>query len=193
MTQNKRYAVTGGIGSGKSAVIRLLEARGFPVLSCDAISDRLWNDREYRAGLSRLFPSCTREGDIDRKALSALVFSSPEACDRLDAYAHPRIMEELLVQSSRFPVSFSEVPLLFEKHLEGYFDGVIAVRRPVEARIASVMARDGLTREEVTARMARQVDPGTLGGGNCYLLENAGTEKDLANALDVLLKTKLGL
>ena len=61
MTPSK-FAVTGGIGSGKSAVCNMLKKRGFPVFSCDRINRALLEDAEYLKGLAALFPACFRKG-----------------------------------------------------------------------------------------------------------------------------------
>ena len=177
MMQSKRYAVTGGIGSGKSAVLGFLQAWEFPVFSCDAISHELWQDEEYLGGLMARFPSCVKGGILQRDALSALVFADEDAYRRLNAYAHPRIMAELMKRTEGI-LSFSEVPLLFEGGFETMFDGVLAVRRDREARIAAAMRRDGSTREAVVRRMDRQLDPAAL-DGRCVVLENDATLEEL--------------
>ncbi len=184
--QSKRYAVTGGIGSGKSAVLGFLKEWGFPVFSCDAISHELWKDESYLSGLEARFPGCVRGGTLDRKALSALVFEDENAYLRLNAYAHPRIMEELLKRTEGM-LSFSEVPLLFEGGFEKMFDGVIAVRREKEVRVAAVMERDGSTRAAVLRRMARQIDPQTL-DGRCIVIENDSTREVLREKTKCALK-----
>ncbi len=183
--QSRKYAVTGGIGSGKSYVLGLLAKKGYPVFSCDAISRELWGREEYRAGLLKRFPTCEEGGEIGKEKLSQLVFSDEEERRRLNAYAHPRIMEALFARMEREAVSFAEVPLLFEEGLEGAFDGVIAVYRDREARIRSILERDGCTREEAEARMRIQFDPARLSEKKCFVLENG---ERLSEDLDAALK-----
>ena len=179
MTQSKKIAITGGIGSGKSALCAILRGYGYAVFSCDEISARLWKDAAYLERLAEAFPDCLTDGTIDKGKLTKKVFSDDAARRRLDEIAHPAIMERLLGEMAAHAVSFGEVPLLFEEGLEGLFDGVIALRRPVEQRIASVRARDGLGEKEIKARMAVQLDAAELDGKDCFLIENDGAPQTL--------------
>ena len=184
MKRSRRFAVTGGIGSGKSFVLARIREKGYPVFSCDEISRELWTDGKYRAELAERFPACTQNGEIDKAALTALVFSDSTALRRLEAFSHPRIMERLLARMDREEISFAEVPLLFEGGYERCFDGVIAVTRGEGERISAVMARDGLTEEEVRRRMAQQIDPAELAKKRCFILQNG---EHLAEDLDAIL------
>lgn len=187
MMQSKKFAVTGGIGSGKSAVCRLIAKRGFPVFSCDEISHALWEEPEYRKGLAERFPACTAEGEIDKKLLGNLVFSDPEARMRLERYSHPRIMERLFSAMDAEPFSFAEVPLLFEGGYERLFDGAVVVRREKDARIAAVQARDGLTRDEILRRMQNQCGEEARRGAHCYFIDNDGSLSELDGKVGALL------
>lgn len=172
MTQSRKYAVTGNIGSGKSTVLEILKDLGYPVFSCDEISRGLWQQAEYTEGLARLFPSAVRGGKIGKAPLAALVFSDPSALRTLNAYSHPRIMEELFRRMREYPLSFAEVPLLFEEGLEGGFDGVIAVRRERNARLCAAAERDGSDPSEIERRAANQLDPALLEERDCVIVEN---------------------
>ena len=185
MTRNRKIAVTGGIGSGKSAVCAILKKKGFSVFSCDEISRELWGEPLYRAGIAALFPQLGRE-NLQREAAS-LVFSDSTARARLDEYAHPRIMERLFARMEGLPLAFAEVPLLFEGGFERLFDGVIVVLRGQEARIASVCARDRLTEEEALARIRSQYDYAALPDG-CLTVTNDGDLAALALEIDGILE-----
>lgn len=187
--QSKRYAVTGGIGSGKSTVCAILAKKGYPVFSCDEISRELWQDGAYRRALARLFPACTKGGEVEKKALAAYVFADPRRLARLNAYTHPIIMEELLRRMEGHAVSFAEVPLLFEAGFETRFDGVIAVRREEALRLDAAAARDGASREEIRLRMRSQFDPAQYEEKNCLIAENNGTQEELERCVDRLLAT----
>lgn len=161
MKQSKRYiAVTGGIGSGKSTVARLIGAMGYPVFSADAAARDIYSDPCVLAEVRRRFPACIRDGEVDRKALADVVFSDKAALRALDSITHPAIMRRLwdAMRAAQGRLVFAEVPLLLEGGYEDAFDGVIVVRRPREERIRAVIERDGLTREEVLSRMKNQFD-----------------------------------
>lgn len=192
MMQNKKIAITGGIGSGKTFVCGLLKARGFCVFSCDEISRALWKSAEYRALLVQEFPDCASGGDIDKPRLTAKVFSDESARERLNALSHPLIMKKLIsLMDAVNGASFAEVPLLFEGGYEGLFDAVIAVRRSRVERVRAVSSRDGMSEREISARMAAQFPAERLEEKSCYILENTDVEQ-IGARLDEILK-KIGL
>lgn len=184
-----KIAVTGGIGSGKSAVCRILKERGYPVFSCDEINRTLLSEKSYLDGLCALFPACVKDGKLNKAALSALVFSDKEALKTLNAYAHPRISERLRREmEGTEKTCFAEVPLLFESGMTKQFDGAIVVLRNKEERIRAVVTRDGLTAEKAEARMKQQFDyDGPLPDG-CLVIENDGDEAALREKVDEALK-----
>ena len=184
-----KFAITGGIGSGKSAFCRILKERGYPVFSCDAINRALWQDKDYLHGLLERFPSCAAADGIDKKALSALVFSDRNALEALNAYAHPRIYASLQEQmdAAKKPC-FAEVPLLFESGMPALFDGVIVILRGREERIRSIVRRDGLTPEQAEARIREQFDYDSPLPPGCFVLRNDGDERALEQKADALLK-----
>ena len=184
-----KIAITGGIGSGKSAVCRILKERGYPVFSCDEINRTLLSEKSYLDGLCALFPACVKDGKLNKAALAALVFSDKEALETLNAYAHPRISERLQRDmDGAKKTCFAEVPLLFESGMTKQFDGAIVVLRNKEERIRAVVARDGLTAERAEARMKQQFDyNGPLPDG-CLVIENDGDEAALREKVDEALK-----
>lgn len=189
MTQSKKFAVTGGIGSGKSELCRILRRHGFAVFSCDEITAELWRQQDFLHELSLRFPDCCAEGRIDKNLLTKRVFSDPEARRALDDFTHPIIMDRLIAQMSNCAVAFAEVPLLYEGGYEGMFDGVIAVRRAEDVRIAAVMARDGLSTEQVRARMNSQLDASALAEKGCYILENNGSLAEMERKTMQMLRS----
>lgn len=186
MTQSsRRIAVTGGIGSGKSALLCHLGER-FPVFSCDEINRRLLGEEDYLSALRGIFPDCFEGGALDRKALSEKIFSSEEARERLNALSHPLILARLARETSAYPLSFSEVPLLFECGLCGYFDGAIVVLRDRASRVKALLER-GLGEEEIARRMAAQRDWETLPHSDeipLYFLKNDGNLEELFRKAD---------
>ena len=184
-----KIAITGGIGSGKSAVCRILKERGYPVFSCDEINRTLLSEKSYLDGLCALFPTCVKDGNLQKTALAALVFSDKEALKTLNAYAHPRISERLQRDmDGAKKTCFAEVPLLFESGMTKQFDGAIVVLRNKEERIRAVVTRDGLTAETAEARMKQQFDyNGPLPDG-CLVIENDGDEAALREKVDEALK-----
>ncbi len=187
MKQNKRVAVTGGIGSGKSSLLAIFREMGYTVVSCDEVSARLWEDGAYRKELAQLFPDCVLNGQLNKSVLSALVFADDLAREKLNAFSHPYILRRVL-ENMKEGLCFAEVPLLFEGGYEGLFDAVIAVRRKRETRIAAVRTRSGLSREEVEQRMRCQFDESNLEEKNCMIVQNDGNLHDLHDAAKEIIK-----
>lgn len=186
MTQNKKIAVTGGIGSGKSAVLASIGAHGYPVFSCDEIYRELCSEKEFLQALGERFPGCVKGGKLDRTALADLIFHDRSEREKLNSFTHPRIMERLFARMEEHPLSFAEVPLLFESGNADRFDAVIAVMRDRDARLGAAIGR-GLSESEALARMASQRD-WELPPPNVLILENNGTLETLNKKVDELLK-----
>lgn len=156
----KKIAITGGIGSGKSTAAQIIESLGYPVYSCDEIYKDVILSSEYIEQIKKYFPSCVINESIDRKLLSAIVFSNNEKRNILEAIAHPLIMQRLNAQMNMAPADFvfAEVPLLFEGKFESNFDSILIISRSLEDRIESIAERDNLTRDEIAKRIESQFD-----------------------------------
>ncbi len=157
--------LTGGIGSGKSAVAERFAQHGAAIVDTDAIAHALTAPGgaalpALQAAFGRAI--LTKEGALDRAALRRRVFAAPAARARLEAILHPMIRAEVEVQLSRlanadFCYGVLVVPLLVETG--AYRDRIqrtLVVDCPPELQIARVMARSGLTRAEVEAILAAQ-------------------------------------
>jgi dephospho-CoA kinase len=190
----KRLGLTGSIGSGKSTVARLLRARGIPVLDADAIarevSSRADVLREVQAEFGQEY--VLKDG-LNRTKLAELVFQNPEARAQLNAIIHPKVRQEMLTRQAELErhgarIVVQDIPLLFENGLETLFDAVILVDAPLELRVARVLARDQITREQVLARDAAQMPASKKRQKTPFVLENNGDEAHLAEQLDRVLE-----
>ena len=162
-------AITGGIGAGKSEALKSFARHGAATISSDDIVHQLLReDAEVRAALLERFGTGILDdaGNIDRAAISRIVFDDREALAWLEGLLHPRVVahylewRESLAQLPEPPrVSATEVPLLFEVGGETRFDAVVAITAPDElrrerARVSSPEQRESrlLPDEEKTAR-----------------------------------------
>ncbi|GAA6747032.1 dephospho-CoA kinase [Thermus brockianus] len=175
--------ITGNIGSGKSTVAQLLRAWGYPVLDLDLLAERARENKKEE--LRRLFPEAFRGGVLDRRALGRLVFADPERLRALEDLLHPeirRLLEEELARLEA-PLVFLEIPLLFEKGWEGRVDATLLVAAPWEERLRRVVARSGLSPEEVLARERAQMPEEEKRKRATWVVENAGSLAELEGAL----------
>ncbi|RIH81833.1 Dephospho-CoA kinase [Meiothermus luteus] len=151
--------LTGSIGSGKSTVAGFLRERGVPVLDADALARE--GAEVFKGEICRMFPEACRSGEVDRRALGALVFADMEARRRLEGLLHPYVRARLREETERaraegVPLLVQEIPLLFEAGREREFDGVLVVAAPEDQRRRRVVAR-GLSEAEFEARDRAQL------------------------------------
>ncbi len=185
-------AVTGGIGSGKTAVCENLRACGQFVVSCDDAYSELLNDDKFTAMLNENFNGVlTAEGKLDRKKLSAIVFSDKEKLNKLNELTHGPIMARVKELCKDKVLAFCEVPLLFENCFEKYFDNVIVVLRNRQERIDSVVKRSGLNYEEVLLRINSQYNYEKGEFADYFVIRNVGDLSDLKYRTEEILKKLL--
>ena len=159
MKRNKLYvAVTGGIGSGKTTVLKILKDLGYPAVSADAEAREIYGDEEILEKVRALFPACFENGILRREKLAAFVFSDEKLLQKLNEITHPVIMQKVFQAMDRAEskIVFAEIPLLFEGNYQSLFDKVIVVMRNMEDRIRAVAERDGLSRTQILARIKKQ-------------------------------------
>ena len=155
-------AVTGGIGSGKSVVSRIVAAMGYPVYDCDSRAKMLMdNDRSMKTAIADCIDrGCiTADGAIDRKALAAIVFNDKEKLAALNSIVHGAVAADIRSWIDRNPVAnkfFIETAILYQSGLDAMVDEVWEVKAPADVRISRVMKRNGLARHEVEARINSQ-------------------------------------
>ena len=193
----RRLGLTGSIGAGKSTVARLLRERGLTVLDADAEARRVTEQPEVLAELEAAFPGVVVGGTLDRAGLAARVFGDPAQVARLNALTHPRVRArmaaleaEAAARGERWVVQ--DIPLLFEGGLEKGMDAVLVVDAPLELRLERALARGGLTREDILARDARQLNSEEKRQRATLVLDNSGPLDALERQLDAALR-QLGI
>lgn len=190
MKQSKKIAVTGGIGSGKSTVMKIIAGKGYPIFSCDEIYSQLTSDRDFLNILRHSFGDILNsDGTLDRKKLSEIVFNNPAKLAELDKITHPAIYKEMFRMADEAGgICFCEVPLLFESGAESLFDGVIIVMRNEEQRIKSVTARDKLPEQDVKKRISNQFDYNSADFTMYYVIHNNGDLSELEWQTEEIIK-----
>lgn len=153
--------VTGGIGSGKTEVSRVLSESGIPVYDSDSAVHRLYReDKALRSSVAEAFGQevVTPEG-VNRTVLSKIVFSSSASLERLESIVYPALLKDFRSWQNGLDSAYSamESAIAFEKPVfKDIFDFIIFVDAPEEERIARVCGRDGISAEDVRRRMASQ-------------------------------------
>ena len=190
MKQSKKIAVTGGIGSGKSTVMKIIAGKGYHIFSCDEIYSQLTSDSDFLNILRHSFGDILNsDGTLDRKKLSEIVFNNPAKLAELDKITHPAIYKEMFRMADEAGgICFCEVPLLFESGAESLFDGVIIVMRNEEQRIKSVTARDKLPEQDVKKRISNQFDYNSAVFAMYYVIHNNGDLSELEWQTEKIIK-----
>jgi dephospho-CoA kinase len=192
-----RIAVTGGIGSGKSAVTSRLAAHGAVVIDADALArDAVERGTPGLAAVVEEFGDgvLLPDGSLDRSALAAIVFTDAERRAALEAIVHPlvgRRSQELLDAVPPDGVVAYDVPLLAESaHLgrvEG-FDVVVVVTAPLETRVARLVAR-GLSETDARARIAVQATDDERAAIADHVIDNSGDLEALDASVEELWRS----
>ncbi len=176
-----RVGLTGGIGSGKSEVARILGELGAYIIDTDALArEAVAPQSDGFMQIARTWPQVIRNNALDRTALAEIVFSDADARARLNAIVHPhvrRLAREREAFAKPGQTLVHVVPLLFETNYLDDLDESVVVVAPEEQRIARIVARDGIDEERVRARMAAQVAPEEARRRADYVIEN---DADLA-------------
>jgi len=190
-----RVGLTGGIGSGKSAVSSRLAARGAVVIDSDVLA------REVVAkgtdGLAEVVEAfgndvLTAEGELDRPALGRIVFGDESARRRLEAIVHPRVRAraaEIEAQSPVAAIVVHDIPLLVETGQVDRFDLVLVVDAPVDVQLERLTAERGMTDEEAKQRVASQASRAERLAAADLVVENSGTLVDLDHRIDEVWAT----
>ena len=154
-------ALTGSIGMGKSTVATMFAKAGIPVFDADATVRRLQGPGGALVErIEHRFPRTTRDGAVDREALSAAVLGQPEELAALEALVHPAVHHErtrFIVDHANAAALLFDIPLLFETNGETAFDKVIVVSASPQVQRQRVLSRPGMTEAKLNAILARQM------------------------------------
>lgn len=190
--------LTGGISTGKSHLSDTLRGKGVPVVDADRISHAV--TALGGAAIPRIREAFgadyVRDGELDRKALGALVFSDPEALAKLNALTHPLIFDEMQAQiaeaeKSGAPVVVLDVPLLFETGFDRLCDEVWCARIPKKLQLERLMARDALTRAEAESRIGSQMSAWEKRRRSDRYIDTRGTKDESAAKVSAMYEELL--
>ncbi len=158
--------VTGGIATGKTTVVRMLEKLGAPVIDYDLLARKVvepgepaWKDIVGYFGEEILF----KDRSLDRKKLSDIVFQDVEKRKILESFTHPRIYEaserrvEKIVEKDPNAIIQLDIPLLIEQNLQNMVHKVLVVYIPRETQIERLIERDRISREAAVDRLGAQL------------------------------------
>jgi dephospho-CoA kinase len=178
-----RVALTGGIATGKSHVLRLIADRGVPTIDADVLSRQVvqpgtpgFDAVRQRFG-DRVVDS---QGQLDRRRLGEIVFDDDNARRSLEGIVHPAVYEAIAgwwgeLARAGAAMGVADIPLLFETGREGDFQRVIVAACAPETQRARLMARDNLSEDEADRRLAAQWPIATKASRADFVIDTDGT------------------
>lgn len=195
--KTKVVGLTGGIGSGKTAVAHYMQSKGIPVYISDLEAKKVMEFPEIIAQISNAFGTDMIDANkaLDREKLASIVFNEPEKLKQLNSIVHPAVKKHFdnwIMQHQKFPVIVKEAAILFEIGSYKDCDMIITVSAPLETRIERVLKRDKTTREKILQRINNQLSDEERIARSQFVVKNENfdeTKKQVDEILN-LLKNK---
>ena len=172
----KIVGLTGGIGSGKSTVLKQFEDLGIKTYSADKAAKKLINsDEDLIESIKGLFGDNIYKNNIlDTIKLSKIVFQDSHKLESLNSIVHPAVAKDFksFIKTNYGDYIVKEVAIIFETNTEDNYDKIILVRAPIEDRIKRVVLRDNITKDDVIRRVNNQIDDSTIIDKCDYIIDN---------------------
>lgn len=188
-------AITGGIGSGKSVVSRIMNILGVPVYDCDSNAKRLMvSDGFIASELKRMFgEECYEEdGTLNRQYIASCIFTDKQNIKRVNSLVHPVVKRDFELWATRQNAELVavETAILYESGMVGAVDKVLVVWTDRETAIKRVVERNAMNRNQVENRLDNQMSTDDLLLLSDYSLYNDGDEPLLPQVIDLIEQLK---
>ena len=189
-----KVGLTGGIGAGKSTVADLFSQKGAVVIRSDELARQVIEPRTpgFQQVIDRFGKDfINSEGYIDRAKLAQIVFQDDAALKDLEKIVHPLVRSktnQIIDQHTSETIIVNEIPLLLEKKMESLFDFLVIVISSEKNRLER-LAQRGLTTEQATARMAKQVSDDERKAAADFLIVNDGNLDQLEADVEKIWQT----
>ena len=174
-----KIGLTGGIGSGKSTIAKIIATLGYPVYISDFKASELINrDEEIKKHLIELFG----------KDIYQPIFNDKEAIKQVNGIVHPAVTRDFMewCSAQRRPLLFFESAILFEAKLENLFDYIILITTDLETRVERVISRDSTTREKVIERVNNQMSDEIKQTKSDFVIYNNNDDKVIKQILSII-------
>jgi len=195
-----KVGITGGIGSGKSTVCRLLERNSYRVLYADEIAKELLdNDREIRNKILDCFgPEYFQDGKPNKKLIADNIFSDTQKLQKINSILHPpviKIILEKMREAESEKIIFVEAALIYEAGMEDLFDYIIVITADESTRIERTAEQRAESEDSIRKRIQMQISEEDKIGAADFVIHNNGTEEELEKKSDFIvgLVLKIGV
>ena len=189
-----KVGLTGGIGAGKSTVADLFSQKGAVVIRSDELARQVIEPQTpgFQQVIDRFGKEFVNsEGYIDRAKLAQIVFQDDAALKDLENIVHPLVRSrtnQIIDQHTSETIIVNEIPLLLEKKMESLFDFLVIVISSEKNRLERLSQR-GLTTEQATARMSKQVSDDERKAAADFLIVNDGNLDQLEADVEKIWQT----
>lgn len=188
-----KIGLTGGIGSGKSTIAKIIETLGYPVYISDRRASILINqNQDIRKALIQRFGDTIYlpEGGLDKQQLASIIFNDKNAIREVNHIVHPIVTLDFLdwCQMQKKEILFFESAILFEAKLESLFDHIISISTDMETRIKRVIARDATNREKVIERINNQMPDSDKLAKSDFVIYNNDEDQIVKQILDIIIQ-----
>lgn len=185
--------LTGGIATGKTTVSHLLAAAGLGVINADLLVKEIYATEEALQFVRGNFPEVISDGGIDFRHLRQKVFSDADAKTKVEAFIYQRLPAAFkrAYDGCRSEVVIYDVPLLFERGMEEFFDVTVLVYAPRKIQRARLMKRDGLLEDMADRILDQQMDIELKRSKSDLVIDNSHTEEELRLEVQQFLRTIL--
>jgi dephospho-CoA kinase len=184
-----RVGLTGGLACGKSFVGKLLEGMGAHLIQADELGHRVLapDGEAYQPAIAEFGPDILEpDGRIDRRRLAAMVFGNPALLEKLNAIVHPAVyrlqqsIEREILAADPRAIIVVEAAILIETGTYKNYDRIIVVSCSEEQQIERATSREGLSREDVQARISRQLPLEEKKKFADFVIDTSGSKEDTA-------------
>lgn len=191
----KIIGLTGGIGSGKTSIMKHIETLGYKVYYADDAGKKVMQQKEIVEQIVSLLGKdvLDENQDLNRKAIAEIVFSNPEKLKALNEIVHPAVAKDFdnfLKDLEENELVIKESAILFESKANENCDLVILITAPEDIRIQRVMARDNSSFEEVKKRIDNQMSDNIKEKKSDYVINNLTLSDSFKEIAKILKKNK---
>ncbi|MBY0065455.1 MULTISPECIES: dephospho-CoA kinase [Empedobacter] len=180
--------ITGGIGSGKSTAAKFFEELGIPVYNSDTRAKTIQNENsEVKVKIIAAFgEEAYNENGLNKPFISKQVFQNNEKLKLLNSIVHPAVFQDFedWKKAQKSDIVMKEAAILIESGSYKDCDVVISVVVDIETRIARTIERDGLSREEILARINNQISDEERIAKSDFIIDNNGDLAHLKNEVE---------
>ena len=190
-----KVGITGGIGSGKTYVCKIISSLGYPIYDCDTRAKELMSsNKALISSIKQLIgtDSYNNDGSINKEVIAGFLFANKANAYKMNQLVHPAVKNDFLQWASeqQSEIVFMESAILFESKFNDVVDYTVAIYAPAEIRLKRAIQRDNTTKEKIESRMRQQLTEQEISWLSDFQINNDGKANVHEQVLELLSKLK---